>query len=87
MQSETQRVTYRVKDRPNNTGVGYDEYQHSRSLSPYVPLSKGIAIGSTDLPYGHFPIRGSIRGVYLVPLRTHPTRGWEALGRIPVRRD
>jgi hypothetical protein len=40
-----------------------------------MPPSERIAVRSTELPYGHLPIRGSVSGVNLVPLRTHPTRG------------
>ena len=48
-------------------------------FSLHVPPSEGVAVGSTDLPYGHLSIRDSSRGVYLVPLRMHPTRGSETL--------
>ena len=58
------------------TQVG-GRYQHLSSL--HVPSSEGVAVRSTDLLYGHLPIRGSTRGVYLVPLRTHPPRGSETL--------
>ena len=47
--------------------------------SLHVPSSERLAVRSTDLPYGHFPIGGSVRGVYLVPLLPHPTRGSETL--------
>lgn len=48
-------------------------------LSLHRPPSKYLGVRPTDLPYGHLSIRGTVRGVSLVPLLTHPTSGLETL--------
>jgi hypothetical protein len=62
------------------TQVGCDEYHHSRTpiLSPRTP-SERLPVRSTDLADDPLPIGVSVGVVYLVPLRTYPTRGSERL--------
>lgn len=68
-----------VDDRRDNTGREWSDHTLKHLLSLHVPPSEGVTVRSTDLPYGHLPIRSSVSGVYLVPLRTQPTRGTEAV--------